>query len=135
MNNAEKMMLARQARSTNSHRKVKIVRKMTENQTDLLKQVSRHSPRLVSVYKRAFSGGSKAAAIKGKCIDCVGYGIARVRDCECDDCPLWPYRPFQRKETHITEVSGGGPLTPTATRADTRRPLDCPEQVTTTRPA
>ena len=31
-------------------------------------------------------------AIRAKCLDCSGGSQAEVRNCDIEDCPLWPYR-------------------------------------------
>lgn len=48
------------------------------------------------ILERAYSGKSKAAALKAFCLRCVGYVREDVRDCTSYDCPLWPYRPYQQ---------------------------------------
>jgi len=47
------------------------------------------------IMERAFSGNSKAAAIKGFCLRCVGYVRAEVKNCSAHSCPLHQYRPYQ----------------------------------------
>lgn len=37
--------------------------------------------------------GSRANAIKLKCLDCCCWNYAEVRRCEIRGCPLWPFRP------------------------------------------
>lgn len=51
-------------------------------------------------YRRAAEAsrrGSRVAAIKLKCLDCVCWNSAEVRRCEIRDCALWPFRPYQWK--------------------------------------
>lgn len=43
-------------------------------------------------YLRAVRGRSRKAAIRMRCIMCVGYKISDVAACTDDVCPLWPYR-------------------------------------------
>lgn len=31
-------------------------------------------------------------SIRKKCIDCSGGSLKEVRDCDIDDCPLYPFR-------------------------------------------
>lgn len=50
------------------------------------------------VFKRAFSGNSKASAVKAKCLDCCCYSRDEVRNCTVKKCPLWLYRPYQKEE-------------------------------------
>ncbi len=51
-----------------------------------------------SVMVKAFSGKSKAAALKAKCLECAGFVRAEVAECTVECCPLWPYRPYQAKQ-------------------------------------
>ena len=41
------------------------------------------------------ANGSKAAAIKLHCLQCVGYERAEVAKCSSWYCPMWPFRPYQ----------------------------------------
>jgi hypothetical protein len=49
---------------------------------------------------------TRGQAIKAKCAECVGCTLADVepgfrstiRDCVSYACPLWVFRPYQRKE-------------------------------------
>lgn len=38
-----------------------------------------------------------SSAVKAKCLECGGLTVEEVRDCRVYYCPLWLYRPFQRK--------------------------------------
>jgi hypothetical protein len=60
--------------------------------------------RLPSRYKRnwlaCFNGkASRRKAIAAKCYECAGYEdtIANVGECTVRLCPLWKYRPLQKK--------------------------------------
>src|SRR6185295_16071475 len=52
-----------------------------------------------------FANPTRGQAIKAKCAECVGCTVERIepgfratiRDCASNDCPLWKFRPFQRK--------------------------------------
>ncbi|MFH1314734.1 MAG: hypothetical protein ABIJ00_16130 [Candidatus Eisenbacteria bacterium] len=35
---------------------------------------------------------TRAKSIRAKCLDCTCYQYKEVRNCETNDCPLWPYR-------------------------------------------
>lgn len=48
-----------------------------------------------NTFLKAFAG-SKAAAIKAKCLDCSGCERREVTKCTVKRCPLWVVRPFQR---------------------------------------
>jgi len=44
---------------------------------------------------------SKSLAIKAKCFDCMGKGYDKgwklaIKHCNCLDCPLHPFRPYQK---------------------------------------
>jgi hypothetical protein len=45
-------------------------------------------------YDKAISGRDLKAAIAAKCLDCMHWQQARVKECPIVCCPLWPYRPF-----------------------------------------
>ena len=46
-------------------------------------------------YERAFSGKSKAAAIKAACLNCCGNVRAEVTACAVYACPLFSHRPYR----------------------------------------
>lgn len=48
------------------------------------------------ILKRAYSGKSRAEAIKAHCLQCAGFLRNEVRDCSARGCPLHPYRPYQQ---------------------------------------
>lgn len=51
------------------------------------------------LFQRAWAGkASPRATIKAFCLDCVGFERAAVTGCTAFACPLWPLRPYQRKE-------------------------------------
>jgi hypothetical protein len=56
-------------------------------------------------YVKAISG-SKAAAIKAKCLDCVNWQRKEVEDCSITTCPLHPTRPYQHKKSPKTSHLG-----------------------------
>ena len=41
--------------------------------------------------------GSMSKAVKLKCIECSNYQTSEVRDCVILSCPLFPFRPYQKK--------------------------------------
>jgi hypothetical protein len=51
----------------------------------------------INVFIKAFSGKSKAAALKAKCIDCAAGYQLEITNCRIKSCPLWRYRPYQKK--------------------------------------
>ncbi len=66
---------------------------------------SRNRPsHLARLYERADSGKSRAAAIKGFCLECMGYSRRDVERCSATECPLFKYRPYQDKSESDDEV-------------------------------
>jgi len=51
----------------------------------------------LTAYLKAVRGKSLRAAVNAFCAECVGWERQAVRECTGLACPLWPYRPFQRK--------------------------------------
>ena len=41
---------------------------------------------------------TRASAIKFNCLLCAGGSPSEVGLCHLEYCPLWPFRPFQKKE-------------------------------------
>lgn len=60
-----------------------------------LKEIKKHSPSMLKTFEKAFSGKSKATALKAKCLDCCCYQRNEVEKCTTESCPLWQYRPYQ----------------------------------------
>lgn len=48
-------------------------------------------------YLRAVLRKSRPAAVKAFCLECTGWDRASVTDCTARACPLWPWRPYQKK--------------------------------------
>lgn len=46
-------------------------------------------------YLRAMRGGSRTAAVKGFCLECMMWQKEEIRKCTSKVCPLYPYRPYQ----------------------------------------
>ena len=42
--------------------------------------------------KKARDTGSRVEEIKAKCLECVGGKWREVRECPCQQCPLWNHR-------------------------------------------
>jgi len=49
-------------------------------------------------YRRAMLGKSLRAAVNSFCLECVGYQREEVKNCTAVDCPLFPYRPYQKSD-------------------------------------
>jgi hypothetical protein len=53
-----------------------------------------------NMIKRLWAGkGGRKLAINMQCLDCQGEDVDGVRTCGDRCCPLWHFRPFQRKAT------------------------------------
>lgn len=83
--------------STMPHKQISITN-LTELQTQELKTIRRYTPRYENLAKRVFSGRSRGAAVKLKCLECCNWQRNEVRDCTIGGCALWQYRPYQEKE-------------------------------------
>jgi hypothetical protein len=42
--------------------------------------------------------GSMKAAIQLKCLDCCDYQTVEVRNCTCNECSLWAFRPYSNRK-------------------------------------
>lgn len=60
-------------------------------------------PTQKAVFQKAYSGKSKAAALKAYCLMCCHFNRAEVTHCTVFACPLWSYRPFQRQSESSPE--------------------------------
>ena len=58
-------------------------------------------------YDKAMTGRSLKAAVKGHCLECVGWQKEEVRLCTDLACPLYPYRPY-RRPNQCSQGSGLG---------------------------
>ena len=65
------------------------------DQEERLREMPKH---LHKLFKRAWSGKSRRAAILANCVMCMGYERAEVRRCTATACPLWPYRCWKTPE-------------------------------------
>jgi hypothetical protein len=50
-----------------------------------------------ATYRMAF-GGSKAKAVKAKCLECSCNQREEIRNCPIIKCPLWEVRPFRESK-------------------------------------
>ena len=53
----------------------------------------------VAVFRKAYAGDSRSAAMQAKCLECVSYSTRDVRECTIVTCPLWSMRPYQTIRT------------------------------------
>ena len=49
-------------------------------------------PRQRAIFRRAWTGKSRKAAMRAFCLECVGYESAEVNRCTAPACPLFDYR-------------------------------------------
>ena len=49
------------------------------------------------IYDKAIGGKSKASGTKAFCLECMGWARKEVEACDTVECPLFRYRPYQRK--------------------------------------
>jgi len=67
-------------------------------QAKMLRQLSEDGPSKVNLFKRVYSGqASPRQAIKAKCLECAWLAEVVIRECTATSCPLYRFRPFQRK--------------------------------------
>ncbi len=71
---------------------------MNAKQIERLAQIERTTPSYSGITRKAYSGKSKAAGIKAKCLDCCCWQRVEIELCTTLACPLWPYRPYQSKD-------------------------------------
>jgi hypothetical protein len=70
----------------------------TQKQAIKLKGVSEDAPSKVKLFARVFRGeASPRLAIKAYCLECLQFRVDDIRTCTAPDCPLFAYRPFQRR--------------------------------------
>lgn len=62
----------------------------------IAERLSQIPPKYRKIYERAVEG-SKAAAIKAQCLECMGWSRSEVTRCTDMGCPLWTVRPFQEE--------------------------------------
>jgi len=58
-------------------------------------------------YLKAQEGKSRCAAMKAKCLDCMGYKIEEVRQCTDLACSHYLYRPYQNGHKNETDDQDG----------------------------
>ena len=49
------------------------------------------------LWDKAMTGRSLRAAVRSKCLDCMNWQSVEVKMCTCVACPLFPYRPGQKR--------------------------------------
>jgi hypothetical protein len=69
----------------------------------LLQSIAEHNKLYLGVFEKAFSGTSRANAIKAKCLDCCCFQRAEITNCAVPNCPLYDYRPYQSGQEETEE--------------------------------
>lgn len=68
------------------------------NKDEIRSEQLRNIPEKVrGFYIKAFQG-SKAVAVRAKCLECTGNVRKEITLCEVYTCPLFEVRPYQAKE-------------------------------------
>jgi len=63
-----------------------------------LQIVARDNPSRLKLFEAVYAQRhTRQQAIKANCLDCQGFDSVAVKDCGDRLCPLWKFRPFQRK--------------------------------------
>jgi hypothetical protein len=59
--------------------------------------------------RKAFQGeGSPRAAIKAHCLYCAGFVREEVAECRVLRCPMWLWRPYQKRGAAEAAEGDGG---------------------------
>jgi hypothetical protein len=75
----------------------------------MLRQVSEDAPSKLGVFWRVYSGtATSRMAIKAKCLECCWMDVAGIRECGATGCPLWEFRPHQKKRVTSEATLEGG---------------------------
>lgn len=61
------------------------------------KRISEMPVTCQGIYKRAINHKSMRAAVNSQCLECVGYVRKEISVCTDLGCPLYSYRPFQKR--------------------------------------
>jgi hypothetical protein len=64
---------------------------------DALDSLLKTTPDKFRPLARKAAKGSRAAAVKLKCLDCSGYQKIEIKLCTVPGCPLWMFRPYRGK--------------------------------------
>jgi len=96
MTNTETMAKARAAKASGHTFLESSTANFTAEQKKDLERVSAYLPSALKIFYVAYSGKSKAAAIKAKCLECCNLDKTAVSNCTITGCPLWRVRPYQK---------------------------------------
>jgi hypothetical protein len=70
---------------------------MSKLEEQTVEGARKYAPGRLGFFLKAFSGGSRKAAVVAKCIECCGYQPVEVAKCGIEGCPLWRYRPYRAR--------------------------------------
>ena len=74
---------------------MKLSKELSSSQINYLKNVLESKRGIVKdSYTKV---APRSRAIKSKCLDCSNYVMEEVANCNIDSCPLWNYRPYQKR--------------------------------------
>lgn len=63
------------------------------------KRAATAPPKYRAILTKYFTGkASPRTAIKGMCLECVGFDRLAITECTAYACPIWMYRPYQEKD-------------------------------------
>lgn len=65
---------------------------------EVLKALSDRTPKNLQHIVQQIANGSRSAAVKLHCLECVGYNYAEMRECTAKACPLFLFRPSSTEE-------------------------------------
>ena len=70
----------------------------TAKRTAMFRQVQRDAPSKARQFERVYTGkASPRLCIKVMCLQCCWMDEDAIRECSAPACPLWDFRPYQRK--------------------------------------
>ncbi len=65
-----------------------------------LESIKRENPSKLALFRAVYERhATRNQCIKAMCIECCGFDTVAVAECGDRCCPLWRYRPFQKKGT------------------------------------
>jgi hypothetical protein len=80
-----------------AHHHTKEPRQRRKVDPDSIAALRRETPASLHTRVDKVAEGSLSSAIALKCLECCAYQKSEIRECINKDCPLWNFRPYQRK--------------------------------------
>lgn len=78
-----------------------------KNNTDILQSFDAMYTKFDKTYHplvdRAKNGSLKAA-VKLHCLDCSNFQSNEIKNCVCNQCPLYPFRPYQSQNSNVAQT-------------------------------